>query len=97
MAYIKEDLVKDVSKKTGLTQQQTRDTIDAVFETIKDKLFFGLDVHLKNFINFTLVVQKAHTRVNPQTGKDIKVPKRYRVKMVLSKKFTDKVYSKTVY
>lgn len=56
----KEQLVDIASTKTGLTQKQTRDTFDAIFEAVEESLMAGYGVKLGD-IGY-LRIKKMHSK-----------------------------------
>lgn len=93
----KTDLIETVAKDTGVSVKDTRLVINGFIETIKSKLLYGVDVKIKDFMNFELKVSNPKRKFNPITQEYFEVPKQYRVKASLSRLFTDKIKEKTVY
>jgi nucleoid DNA-binding protein len=93
----KTDLIKRVSKDTDVPEKETRLVINSMIDNIKDRLFYGVEIKLKDFLTFKLEKSKQTKRVNPQTKEQIIVPKKYRIKTVWSRLFVDKIQSKTVH
>lgn len=93
----KTEVINEVAKRTGISKEDTRSVINGMTEYVQDQLLRGIDVKLTGFINFTLTVSPEHTKKSPQTGKEIIVPKKYRVKTTLPVEFVKKVKAKTVY
>lgn len=78
----KKDLIEAVAKKTGKTQKDVKETLDAILETISGTLKKGDKVTLIGFGTFSVQQTQARTGRNPQTGKamQIKAKKRPRFK-----------------
>ena len=78
----KKDLVEAVAQKTGKSQKEVKETLDAILSTIGDTLKKGDKVTLIGFGTFSVQQTKARTGRNPQTGKpmQIKAKKRPRFK-----------------
>ena len=91
------DLVKKVAKRTGHSKKDVNDIVVAFTEEIQEALIFGMDVKIKEFANFDLKISPERNKVNPRTGEAFVSPKRYRVKVTLSKVFDEKLRQKTVY
>lgn len=70
----KKDLVSAVAKRAGLSQQQTGQIVDALFEEIADSLKDGKKVRLIGFGTFEVRELAARRGVNPQTGKSMDIP-----------------------
>lgn len=93
----KTEVIERVAKNTGFTVKDTRIIVNDFIFTIKDRLFYGVEIKLKDFVTFSPVKSKQTKRTNPQTGEIIDVPKKYRIKTIWSRLFTDKIKSKTVH
>jgi DNA-binding protein HU-beta len=93
----KQDLIKKVSTLTGYSEEIVKNIINETIDSIKDNLYFGIDVHIMGFLSLVLVKKKASILRNPKTGEKVMKPKRYDVKITLSRIFRKKIESKTVY
>ncbi len=71
MALTKNEMVKRVQDKTGLTKKESMAGLDGLFEIIKDELSHGKSVMISGFGKWTVVKKKARKGRNPQTGKDL--------------------------
>lgn len=91
------ELIKKISKESGIEKKIVLKVFNTMVDVIKKSLLFGIDVKIKNFVNFTLVVRNAQEIINPRTGKMMKVKKRYKVKMELPRDFNKQIANKTVY
>ncbi len=69
----KEELVKEVSKKSKASQKATADIIAATLENIKKTVSKGKKVTLVGFGTFEARKRAARTGRNPQTGAAIKI------------------------
>lgn len=70
----KDELVKEVAKKTKLSQKATADVITAVLETVEKTVSKGNKVTLVGFGTFEPRKRAARTGRNPQTGAALKIP-----------------------
>ncbi|MCF6515022.1 DNA-binding protein [Lactobacillus sp. S2-2] len=70
----KAELVEDVAKATGLTKKDATSALDAVFNSIENKLANGEKVQLIGFGNFEIRERAARKGRNPQTGAEIQIP-----------------------
>lgn len=70
----KNELIEELSDKTGFTKSDTKKFIDKYVEVISKALKKGRDVQLVGFGTFKVTKRKARTGRNPQTGKEIKIP-----------------------
>lgn len=69
----KAEFVAQVAEKTGLTQVQTREAVDAFIETVTDTLKAGDDVAFAGFGKFTTSAIGAADRPNPRDPKGPKI------------------------
>jgi len=70
----KQELINEISKKTGLTKKDSSAALDAFIEAVKASLKKGSDVRLVGFGTFTVKKRKAKKGRNPRTGEEIKIP-----------------------
>ena len=70
----KEELVKEISKKTKLSQKISSDVLSATLEIIQKTVAKGKKVTLVGFGTFEPRKRAARTGRNPQTGAAIKIP-----------------------
>ena len=76
----KKELVEAVAKKTGNSQKEVKETLEAILSTITDTLKKGDKVTLVGFGTFSVQQTKARTGRNPQTGKPIQIKAKKRPK-----------------
>lgn len=93
----KTDLIKEVSKSTDVDEATVRKVFNSIVDTIKDSLFYGVDIRIKDFISFTLERRAESKRRNPQNQEPFIVPAHYKVKVTLSRLFNEKIRTKKVY
>ncbi len=60
------ELIAAVSAKTPLSEQEAREVVNTVIETIKDAVWDGDKVTLTNFGSFFLAERKARAYKNPK-------------------------------
>ena len=70
----KNELIEELSEKTGFTKSDTKKFIDKYIEVISKSLKKGKDVQLVGFGTFKVTKRKARVGRNPQTGKALKIP-----------------------
>jgi DNA-binding protein HU-beta len=70
----KDDLVRFVSQKAGVTQKAAGEAIEAVVEGISSALQQGDAVSLIGFGSFKVVERSARAGRNPRTGEAIHIP-----------------------
>jgi DNA-binding protein HU-beta len=70
----KTDFIKAVAEKTGISQKDTKQVIDAALVVIEEALKSGEKVTLTGFGTFEVRERQARDGVNPQTRAKIKIP-----------------------
>ena len=76
MNTTKHDLIVDVSKKTGLTQADTKIVVEDLIETISKILETGANIEVRGFGTFYAKVRKPRPARNPKTGEVVPLKKR---------------------
>ena len=69
----KPELAKQVAAATGLTVEQAKSAVDAVFDTIAGELAGGRDVAIAAFGKFSVAERGAREGRNPATGETIAI------------------------
>ena len=87
----KEDLVKLVSEKTGITRKAAEQAQKAVIEGISSTLEKGDVVSLVGFGSFKVVERAAREGRNPSTGEKMQIPASKAVKFTPSKSLKERV------
>ena len=93
----KVDIIKEVSLNSGISESTVRIVFNQIINSIQDNLIKGINVKIKNFMNFKLEIQREVTRKNPMTEENIISPKHYKIRLSLPKVFKDKLKKKIVY
>ncbi|MDA2937999.1 integration host factor subunit beta [Acidobacteria bacterium AH-259-A15] len=70
----KADLVKEVAKSSGLTQQDAEVLVQTVLDSIVDALNSGDEVELRGFGSFRFRKRNPRQARNPKTGEEVYVP-----------------------
>ena len=70
----KEELVKEISKKTKLSQKVSADVLSALIDTVQKTVSKGKKVTLVGFGIFEARKRAARTGRNPRTNQVIKIP-----------------------
>tara|TARA_R100000951_G_scaffold94305_1_gene83001 strand:- start:3719 stop:3991 length:273 start_codon:yes stop_codon:yes gene_type:complete len=76
----KKELVEAVAKKTGKSQKDVKETLEAILSTINETMKKGDKVTLIGFGTFSVQQSKARTGRNPQTGKAMQIKAKKRPK-----------------
>lgn len=97
MTITRTELVAKMVAKAGElgVKKPTKKDADAYYvamwESIRESLGDGEDVELFGYADFTVVETPARKARNPQTGEEVNVPSRFRVRPHLRKKLKDAV------
>ena len=67
MALTKEKLVTRLQTQLGLTKQESRQTVERLFEIMKDTLANGDDLLISGYGKFSVRQKNARRGRNPQT------------------------------
>ncbi|MBW1887639.1 MAG: integration host factor subunit beta [Deltaproteobacteria bacterium] len=67
------DLIKILSKETGLTVRKAEDVVNTIFNGMADALAKGDRVEIRGFGSFKVKQYEGYTGHNPKTGKIIQV------------------------
>lgn len=70
----KAELVKEISQKTGMTQKQGAEFLNAFVETVEEKLARGEKVQLIGFGTFMARKREAREGRKPGTNEVISIP-----------------------
>ena len=87
----KEELVKEVAKKSKVSQKAAADVLSATIDTVQKTVAKGKKVTLVGFGTFEARKRKARTGRNPQTGAAIKIAAKTVPAFSAGKKFKDAV------
>lgn len=85
----KEDLVKEVSKKTRVSQKLAAEIINLSLDIIEKSVAKGKKVVLVGFGSFELRQRAARTGRNPQNGQEIHIPAKKVPAFTAGKKFRE--------
>lgn len=70
----KAELIKHVSRKTGITQGLVAQVLDASVSTIRDSVVLGDFVNIPGLGVFRANARKSRTGYNPKTQQKIEIP-----------------------
>ncbi len=69
----KNDLIQQLSDRTGIAKNDAAKAVDGVFELIQDALKAGDEVRLTGFGVFVVATRAGGKGRNPQTGEEITI------------------------
>ncbi|MDN5358972.1 MAG: DNA-binding protein HU-beta [Thermotogaceae bacterium] len=84
-------LVKALAESNDTTQKQSEQFLNSLIKTIVDELSDSGEVKLVGFGTFKTKINEARKGINPQTKKEIKIPKKRVPKFVAGKDLKEKV------
>ena len=87
----KDELVKEISKKSKVSQKLSGDILAAIVDTVTKTVSKGKKVTLIGFGSFEARKRAARTGRNPQTGATIKIAARTVPAFSAGKKFKELV------
>lgn len=87
----KQELVKEISKKTKVSQKATAGVIAAIVDTIEKNVANGQKITLVGFGTFESRKRAARTGRNPQTGATLKIAAKKVPAFSAGKKFKELV------
>lgn len=70
----KSDLIAKYAKHSGCTRKQAEETVNYIFDTIRDTLAEGEKVVLTGFGTFDVRDRSEKVCLNPRTGEPIQLP-----------------------
>lgn len=71
---VKNDLIKQVAEKSGLSADDCGTFVNAFLETVLDTVKSGEEVKLPGFGTFKLSCSSERNGINPATGEKIVIP-----------------------
>ena len=72
----KRELVSEVAIKTGLTQNEVSNIVQALLDSIVEALSEGERLEIRNFGVFEIKVRDARVGRNPRTGEEVPIPEK---------------------
>ena len=87
----KDELVKEVAKKSGVSQKSASDILSAALDVIEKTVSKGKKVTLVGFGTFEARKRAARTGRNPQTGAELKIAAKTVPAFSAGKKFKELV------
>ena len=90
----KKEIVRSVAEKLNLTQLQTKDIVQNVFECLTETLVADGRIELRNFGVFEVKKRKARKARNPRTGEEVRVKEKNAVVFKTGKALEDALRKK---
>ncbi len=70
----REEFVKAVAEKAGITKKDAATVVNAVLEVIEEAMKKGEEVKFTGFGTFKVITRKERKGRNPRTGEEIVIP-----------------------
>lgn len=83
----KEDFIKSIAEKTGMSKKDATLFFNAFVETVKEELKKKREISIRGFGRFLVKKRKERRGRNPRTGEEIVIPAKEVPAFVFSKKF----------
>ena len=90
----KNELITNISQKTGLSKASCESVIDTFAEDIRDSLIKGDKIILKGFMSFEVNERPERSGRNPKSGEVVTFPAVKSVKCKVSKAIKDAINEK---
>jgi len=69
----KQELIKALQEKSGITKQEAAKVIEVFFNSIADALAKGERVEVRGLCSFFVKKYKSYTGRNPKTGEQVQI------------------------
>jgi integration host factor subunit alpha len=76
MSMTKAELVKIICEKTGFTVQESAESVEQVFEIMKEAIEKGEKIKISGFGNFVVREKRPRKGRNPKTGEELMISAR---------------------
>ena len=86
----RQQIIKAVTEKTGISRKDTAKVFSSIFETILKSLEKEESVRLMNFGSFTVRTYKPRKGYNPASKIVVQLPERKAIRFKLAKRATSK-------
>lgn len=80
----KQDLIDELSARTGQFKMTINDVLDAIAETARDRLTALEEFNLPGVVKMKVVPKPERNGRNPQTGETIRIPAKKVVKATVN-------------
>ncbi len=87
----KDDLIESIARSAKISKVAAERGLRGLLQTMKDAIEEGERVNLVGFGSFSIVDRAARMGRNPQTGQQITIPSRRRIRFTPGKSLMDRV------
>lgn len=87
----KQDIVNEISRKTGIEKVTVLSTVEALMDSVKESMTKGKNVYLRGFGTFEVKKRAKKTARNISKNTSLIIPEHFVPKFKPSKEFLNKV------
>ena len=91
----KRQIAERIAKRTGQTQNITKEAIQQFLDEIVDELVKGNKLEFRDFGVFGVVTRRSRTGRNPKTGEEVFVPAKKVVSFKMGRRMANAVMSRS--
>ena len=91
---MKQDLVNEIAKNSGIEKVTVLRTVEALMETVKDNMIKNQNVYLRGFGSFIIKKRAKKTARNISKNTTVIIPEHFVPVFKPAKKFIDKIKTK---
>jgi len=87
----KRTIIENTKKEVNLTNKQSQEVINTIFDTISKALIQGENVKIRGFGTFKITNYKERNGRNPKTGEKIVIPAKRVIRLNVAKDLKNEI------
>jgi len=87
----KRTIIENTKKEVNLTDKQSQEVINTIFDTISKALIQGENVKIRGFGTFKITNYKERNGRNPKTGEKIVIPAKRVIRLNVAKDLKNEI------
>lgn len=87
----KRTIIENTKKEVNLTDKQSQEVINTIFDTISKALIQGESVKIRGFGTFKITNYKERNGRNPKTGEKILIPAKRVIRLNVAKDLKNEI------
>lgn len=87
----KRSIIENTKKEVNLTDKQSQEVINTIFDTISKALINGENVKIRGFGTFKITNYKERNGRNPKTGEKIVIPAKRVIRLNVAKDLKNEI------
>lgn len=87
----KRSIIENTKKEVNLTDKQSQEVINTIFDTISKALIQGENVKIRGFGTFKITNYKERNGRNPKTGEKIVIPAKRVIRLNVAKDLKNEI------